>query len=158
MTEKPTPEMLEAVYSQLNSHDLATVQQREHEFANKNRQTLRDAAARVQELGLFPTMRVAFDSSGDQYDIKDYPLMLIAPDPETKNISVLMDPSGELHLAHSLSPWEAPGEQRQVVDFTVFERGVASNEHYMNFTKMAIRKLMGIVTKANTPPTPQSVS
>ena len=72
MTERTTPEALEAAYSKLSSYYLAAVQRREFRMANENRRTLRDAAARVQELGLFPTRRMAFDSTTDQYEIRDY--------------------------------------------------------------------------------------
>lgn len=126
----------ERLYSRLNSVYLARVQRDERVLAASNHDVLAALATEAMDAGIFPSRKVAVDSLDEKYDIIEVPFMLVGPDPET-GLDVYLDSKGKLHLCHLVS-----GMDEDIVDFTAFESGVPSNEHYINFTKMAIRCFM----------------
>lgn len=121
---------------------LSVVQGSELVHAARNQNSLRAIARMIAGFGFFPTRLAAFDRIGDGYDVKEIPLLDIGEDPNERGRRVYLGSDGTLYTCGLLSLNGDQNVGNLAVDMTLSGRGYGSNEHYINFTKPAIRLMM----------------
>lgn len=150
---RPDQELLKSIRTSITTDDLARVSAGEVSLAATNTAALEAATIKIRNLGLFPILRVALDSSEADFDISDHPLMFVAHNPDTrsnKKVDIYLDSNGKMHLCNKLPREDSGGED--VVDFRDAQRADATKDHIIISAKQAIKGLVGILNRTISPP------